>query len=81
MNIDNITIDPSNWEAESVEKAFADIQDAMRLGLIAGFTELKTFEPLKPAYRTYTFVVYDEHLTKLQEAEKEGNIGRTDDGV
>lgn len=81
MNIENITIDPAQWEADNVEKAFSDIQDAMRLGLIARYTESKSFEPLKPAYRTITFVVYDEHLSKLQEAENNGNIGRTDDGV
>lgn len=79
--VNNIVIDPANHEAEQVEKSFEDIQTAMRLGLIAKHEVTRTFEPLKPAFRTYTFVVFDEHFEKLTEAESKGMMGRTDPDV
>lgn len=81
LKVKDVVIDPLQWEAQQVEAGFKDIQDAMRLGIIASYSVKTTYTPQQLAVRTYVFTVYDEHLTKLQEAEAKGMMGRTDEDV
>jgi len=77
-NVENIKVDPIQYEADNVEVSFAEIQAAQRLGLIASHSVTSSFEPKKLATRTYIFTVYEEHLVRLLEAELNGKQARTD---
>jgi len=79
--VQNIKFDPVAYEADNVEVSFAEIQAAMRLGIIAAHSVTSTYQAGKVAIRTYTFQVYEEHLVKLTQAEAEGLMGRTDPDV
>lgn len=79
--IEELKIDPAQYEADNVEVSFSEIQSAMRLGIIAVHTVSSTYQAGKTSIRTYTFQVHEEHLVKLLQAEKEGMSGRTDEYV
>jgi len=76
-----IKIDPTEYEADNVEVSFAEIQAAMRLGLIQSHSVTSSYNAGQLPMRTYIFTVHEEALVKLLEAEKNGLKGRTDDGV
>jgi len=77
----DIKMDSAGYEADNVEVSFAEIQAAMRLGVIAVHSVNSQYVAGSQALRTYSFTIYEEQFVKLQQAEKEGFVGRTDEGV
>ena len=63
---------PFVWETLKQEEAFRELESAIKLGMIAGFSVNRIYTPDNLALKVFSFSVYEEPFEKLKAKGEDG---------